>query len=110
MHCDKKEFLSAIDPWRGKLCIVTITSELLNGILALRLKALSADGILTFSGDSPEKLEFDLSLADSFEFGDARMADESIREQAVLVIDAMVSARVTGRLLVGIMLLRDKQD
>ncbi len=110
MQCDKKQFLSVIDPWRGKLCIVTITSEFFNCRLGLRLTTLSVDGVLTFGGESTEKLVVDLSSADSFEFGDSRMADDSFPPLADRIIDSAVSARITGRLLVGVIFLREREE
>jgi hypothetical protein len=109
MDCDKKQFLSLLDPWRGKRCVVMVVSELMNCRLGLRLKSLSIDGVITFGEESTEQLKLDLSSADHFEFGDSRMADDSLAPLAELVFDSVVCARITGTLLVGICLLREQE-
>jgi|SRR5579864_7246852 len=107
MECSKDEFLSLIDPWRGKRCMVTVTSKTLECRLLLQLDTLSTGCEVHFTGAFPsDQFKLDLSTADFFAFGDALMAPEPMRGNFDLAIESVVLARITGQTLVGIALLR----
>lgn len=106
MECSKAEFLSVVDPWRGKECLLVVLTEDLNLHLSARLESLSTGAVLFFSGLPGESLRVDLARADFFEFGDARLVPEGTREDVNLLFEAAVCARVTNELMVGILLKR----
>ena len=107
IECSRDEFVSLIDPWRGKRCVVTVASETLECRLLLQLDTLSTGCELHFTGAfTSDKFKLDLSTADFFAFGDALIAPEPMRGNFDLAIESVVLARITGQMLVGIALMR----
>ena len=76
MRCSKQDFLSVIDPWRGKACFVIVLSERLELKFWAILETLDTGANVTLSGiRRPGKFLFHLGEAQDFEFGDARAID-----------------------------------
>jgi hypothetical protein len=87
---------------------VIVTSEDFNLQLWARLETLSTGGEITFSGLPGESFRIDLGRADFFDFGDAGLAPEAMREGFNRLFESAVSARIMGELIVAILLKRQQ--
>src|SRR5579872_5261386 len=108
MDCTKEEFVSALIPWSSRRCHAISVSEFGAWQAWLTLENVGEELLLTFSGSNPgDVYEIHLAHADHFEFGDARIAHESVRQSVDALFDQILLARIGDKFVFTMMFPRN---
>ena len=109
MALSRNAFRSALEPLKGKLCLVLLHSPRVELILSLTLGEFSRDGLLTFSSSRPigELLEVDFGAiagdSETFEFGEIVPIPARFKEMFPRDFDKAASGSIDGELRVTLL-------
>jgi hypothetical protein len=103
MECPKTEFLSILEQWRGRRCLLVVERGATKLAVWMRLGS-AAPNELVFKGSPGEEATFDLSDADSFGRAELNVPAALRADKAFAFVEG-VRATISG-LVVAVLLAR----